>query len=251
MTEVKTNLSTDKIMIAAMNMVEKKHKNLPILHLDIGSGNGSLISLLRNKFEIKSSACDYTKELMTLPDIHVDVVNLNVDKLPYDSESFDVVTITEVVEHLEHYRETLQETYRILRSNGTLVVTTPNILNLKSRIRFLIFGFYNLFGPLHFKESALHSAGGHITPISLFYLIHALVDAGYDDFDVTIDKRQSTSLFWLIFLYLPIKLFGKITSFKEKNKFKTIDAHNEKYVYMLNTFDILLGRTIVVGCKKL
>ena len=251
MTEVKTNLSTDKIMIAAMNMVEKKHGNLPILHLDIGSGNGSLISLLRNKFKIKSSACDYTKELMTLSDVHVDVANLNVDKLPYANETFDVVTITEVVEHLEHYRETLQETYRVLRKNGTLVVITPNILNLKSRIRFLIFGFYNLFGPLHFKESALHSAGGHITPISLFYLIHALVDAGYDDFDVTIDKRQSTSLFWLIFLYLPIKLFGKITSIKEKSKFKTIDAHNEKYVDMLNTFDILLGRTIVVGCKKL
>jgi SAM-dependent methyltransferase len=250
MNEIKTNLSTDKIMIAAADMVCRKHGNFPADHLDIGSGNGSLISLLRTRLKIKSSACDYTKELMSLQDVCVDVVNLNTEKLPYKNESFDIVTITEVVEHLEHYRETLQETNRILRKDGTLVVTTPNILNLKSRIRFLIFGFYNLFGPLHFKESALHSAGGHITPISLFYLIHSLVDAGYSDFEVSIDKRQSTSMFWLLLLYIPIKLFSKITSMKEKKKFKTIDDFNEKYVSMMNTVDILLGRTIVVGCKK-
>ena len=250
MNEIQTNLSTDKIMIAAADMVCRKHGNSPSDHLDIGSGSGTLIYLLRTRLKIKSSACDYTTELMGLQDVCVDVVNLNTEKLPYKNESFDIITMTEVVEHLEHYRETLQETFRVLRKNGTLVVTTPNILNLKSRVRFLIFGFYNLFGPLHFKESALHSAGGHITPISLFYLIHSLVDAGYSDFEVSIDKRQSTSMFWLFLLYFPIKFFSKLTSVKEKKKFKTIDEYNEKYVSMMNTVDVLLGRTIVVGCKK-
>ena len=107
-----------------------------------------------------------------------------------------------------------------------------------------------MFGPLHFKESELHSAGGHITPISLFYLIHSLVDADFVDIDVMIDKKQSTSIFWLILLYIPIQLFSALTMKNEIKKYKTIDHSNIAYVKLINSIDILLGRTIVVGCKK-
>jgi len=248
------SLSTDKILIATKNMVGRLHKNSALegaaAHLDIGSGHGNLISLLRTEFDFRSAACDYTDSLMLLKDVKVDVVNLNTEKLPYSDASFDLVTCTEVLEHLEHYRETLREVLRVLRMNGTLVLTTPNILNLKSRVRFMTFGFYNLFGPLHFRESALHTTGGHINPIGLFFLIHSLIDAGFSEIEVTIDKKQGTSRFWLLFLYLPIQLFSAITRRKEITKYNTIDSHNEPYVKMINRMDILLGRTIVVGCKK-
>ena len=226
------------------------HKKFPSTHLDVGSGHGDLIRLLRNNFEVTSSACDYTDTLLTLKDVEIKVANLNVERLPYADACFDLVTCTEVVEHLEHYRQTIREIYRVLKPGGTLVVTTPNILNLKSRIRFLIFGFHNLFGPLHFKESVLHSAGGHINPVSLFYLIHSLVDAGFSDVQVAIDKPQNSSSFWLLFLYAPIKVFAAITRRKEIRKYKTIDNHNAVYVNMLNSVDVLLGRTIVVGSVK-
>lgn len=29
-----------------------------------------------------------------------------------------------------------------------------------------------------------------------------------------------------------------------------MDEHNEAFVYQMNSLDVLLGRTIVVGCKK-
>jgi SAM-dependent methyltransferase len=243
--------STDKILLSAVAMVARKHNKRPGKHLDIGSGDGSLIRLLKEKFPLDSSGCDYTDTLMKDHSTKVAIVNLNTDKLPYSDAEFDLITCTEVIEHLEHYRETLQEAYRILNENGTLVVTTPNILNLKSRIRFLIFGFYNLFGPLHFRESALHSTGGHITPIGLFYLIHSLVDAGFEKIEIAIDKKQGTSLLWLALLYTPIKFFGWLTLEREKNKYRTIDEHNIKYVSKINSIDILTGRTIIVGCKKL
>jgi len=242
-------LSTDKILLATVDLVSKLQPKLPAKHLDIGSGTGELIKLLREKMEIESTACDYTSALMKL-DIKVDVVNLNTEKLPYADNSFDIVTMTEVVEHLEHYRETLQEAYRVLRKDGILVVSTPNILNLKSRIRFLFFGFYNLFGPLHFKESNLHTTGGHITPISLFYLVHSFVDAGFSEIQIRIDKRQKSSLLWLVFLYFPIKFFSALLMRKEKDTYKTIDEHNESFVKKINSLDILLGRTIIVGGRK-
>lgn len=243
-------LSTDKILLSTVEMVGKLNCTFPLVHLDVGSGHGDLIKLLRERHELTSFACDYTDELITLSDVPVQVADLNVDKLPFTDASFDLVTCTEVIEHLEHYRETIREMHRVLKPGGVLVVTTPNILNLKSRIRFLFFGFYNLFGPLHFKESALHSAGGHINPVSLFYLIHSLIDAGFSDIKVSIDKRQTSSLVWLLLLYIPIKMLSFFIKRKEILKYKTIDSHNEGYVTMLNAIDILLGRTIVVGCNK-
>ena len=244
-------LSTDKILSSTLKMVVEKHSYFPAIHLDIGSGAGSLIKLLKTHLEINSEACDYTDSLMKNDSIKVSIVNLNYEKLPYPDDAFDIVTCTEVIEHLEHYRETIQEAHRVLKTGGTFVVTTPNILNLKSRIRFLFFGFYNLFGPLHFRESELHSAGGHITPIGIFYLNHSPVDAGFSEINVAIDKKQNTSLFWLILLYLPIKLFSWLTIKKEIEKFKTIDDRNIKYVLQINSLDVLTGRTIIVGCKKL
>ena len=243
-------LSTDRILLAAADCVVASGRK-SLLHLDIGSGHGDLITLLRAKGLVAhSAACDYTPTLMALPDVHVTVANLNTEPLPFVDASFDLVTCTEVIEHLEHYRETLREIYRVLKPAGILVVTTPNILNLKSRIRFLIFGFYNLFGPLHTLESNLHETGGHINPVSSFYLSHSLMDAGFTDLRLTIDKRQSSSTFWFVMLYLPIKLFSMQIVRKEKLRYKTMDAHNEPYVQQINSVDVLLGRTIVVGCSK-
>jgi len=247
-------LSTDKILNVAANlaakMIGENTRSASIKHLDIGSGHGELIEILRSKLNLISSACDYTEKLMALKDVSVDVVDLNVEKIPYTDNQFQLVTCTEVLEHLEHYRETIREIHRILDTDGVFVLTTPNILNLKSRVRFLVFGFYNLFGPLHFKESELHSAGGHINPISLYYVIHSLVDAGFKEFEITIDKRQGTSWFWMILLYLPIQLFSYVIRRREKARYQTIDEHNEKYVLHMNSIDILLGRTLVIGCRK-
>ena len=243
-------LSTSAILDAAADMVGRLHSHFPSEHLDIGSGHGDLIRILRSRFDIHSSACDYTDSLMELDDVCVKVVDLSNDGLPFQDESFDLVTCTEVIEHLEHYRYTLREMYRVLKPGGTLVLSTPNILNLKSRIRFLISGFYNLFGPLHMRNSQLHSTGGHINPVSFFYLAHSLMDAGFQNIEMAIDRKQGTSKAWLLLLLLPIKIFSRLALRREKNRYQTIDAHNESIVLKINSLDMLLGRTIVVGCKK-
>lgn len=243
-------LSTSSIHEAAVKMVSKLHTRFPCNHLDIGAGHGELIELMRSKFELHSVACDYTDKLMKLPDVRVEIADLNNQPLPFTDESFDLITCTEVIEHLEHYRSTLRDIHRVLAPGGTLIITTPNILNLKSRIRFLIFGFFNLFGPLHVRESALYSTGGHINPVSYFYLSHSLLDAGFSNIKVAIDKKQGTSIAWLLLLWIPIQLFSRLALRKEKKRYKTVDENNEEYVLKMNSLNILLGRTIVVGCKR-
>ena len=71
----------------------------------------------------------------------VDLVLWDLEATPYPlpSESFDVVLLTEVLEHLRDYPlKALLETRRLLRPGGLLVLTTPNAASLQNRARLLL-----------------------------------------------------------------------------------------------------------------
>ncbi len=56
-------------------------------------------------------------------------------ELPWPQESFDVVTLLEIVEHLhESPRSLLEWAGRTLKPGGLLLVTTPNGVNLRKRL---------------------------------------------------------------------------------------------------------------------
>lgn len=59
--------------------------------------------------------------------------------LPFASNSFDLVVSNAVIEHLHGSHKTVfSEAYRVLKPGGSFVVTTPNLVCLLKRIRFLI-----------------------------------------------------------------------------------------------------------------
>lgn len=254
MTNVNYNnecLSTDKILNAVVTIFQNKYKSTDIgRHLDIGSGAGTLVELIRKASPKFSSHCiDYTHELINDKTIPLDVVDLNFNKIPHPDNSFDFVSCTEVVEHLENYRLIIREAYRVTRPNGLVVFTTPNILNLKSRLRYLTYGFHMLFGPLRVNRAEAFSAGGHITPVSYFYLAHSLLEAGFSNVQISFDKKQRSAMPWLILTLPFIKLFGALTNKRETKK-NNVDSDNEAIVSQINTVDMLLGRTIIVSAYK-
>jgi len=243
-------LSTPLIVRAT---IAKIHELSPQLHgdyLDVGAGNGELIDAVMREFSVRVRACDYRHDLMTIENVEVDVVDLDGGRLPYEDASLDLVTCTEVIEHLEHWRAVLREFSRILRSDGILVISTPNVLSLRSRLRYLFFGFFNLFGPILLEEERHHSTHGHINPVSYFYLAHALSKAGFSRLSVSVDKLQRRSWISLALLWLPIRLFSEVCLYKERHRYRTLDGRNEPVVREMTTIDLLLGRTIIVGCRK-
>jgi len=59
--------------------------------------------------------------------------------LPYDSDSFDIVTCLDVFEHLPgHPLRLLEEIYRILKKQGIVIIAGPNSITLMHRVRLLL-----------------------------------------------------------------------------------------------------------------
>ena len=161
-----------------------------------------------------------------------------------------MVTCSEVIEHLENYRAFVREAHRVLRPGGTLVLTTPNVLNAYSRLRYLASGFANLFGPLPVKSDKLYSAGRHIMPIPYFYLAHALLDADFDSIALDIDKVQRTSVLCLVLL-APLIVPGWLVFWRrEDRKYRTLTPDNRAEVARHFSWPLLTGRTIVVSARR-
>jgi SAM-dependent methyltransferase len=71
----------------------------------------------------------------------VTLVIWDLEQVPYplEDESFDVVLLTEVLEHLRDYPAlSLAEARRLLRPGGLLVLTTPNAAYILNRLRLAV-----------------------------------------------------------------------------------------------------------------
>jgi SAM-dependent methyltransferase len=72
--------------------------------------------------------------------------NVEQETFPYPDHSFDVVVFCEIIEHLViNPLATLKEIKRVLKPNGHLILTTPNVARLENVVR-MIMGT-NLYDP--------------------------------------------------------------------------------------------------------
>ena len=243
-------MSTSAIYEAVIGAVQARVSG-KIRHLDIGAGRGQLISLLKQRIDADSQACDFHVENFAVAGVPLAKVNIDKEPLPYPDASFDAVTCSEVVEHVENPRRLMREAWRVLRPGGVLVMTTPNVLNAVSRVRYLVSGFANLFGPLPAKNDKLYSTGGHITPLPYFYLAHALLDADFGDVELAIDRTQKTSVALAVLLF-PLVALGWLRFWRrEERKYGTLTPENRAHVARHFSWAALTGRTIVVSARKL
>ena len=136
--------------------------------LDAPSGQGGLTKALEN-LGFKVFAGDLKRENMIYRNGRCTQLDLN-GVLPFKDNSFDCAVCAEGIEHLENPHHLIREFSRVLRNEGSLVVTTPNVMTIKSRVRFLFYSYLDFFryiGPVppserHHAEEYDHQ---HINPI--------------------------------------------------------------------------------------
>ncbi len=108
--------------------------------------------------------------------------------LPFRDGTFDRVLCLEGIEHTQNPFQLAREMHRVLRPGGLVMLSTPNIHNLRSRVKFL------LRGTLYWFDSREVTGVGHISVMPLFILRHLLAEAGFRDVRV---KTNGTVRPWL------------------------------------------------------
>lgn len=70
----------------------------------------------------------YLQDVVPILDtaIGIEKDDLIDDKLPFPNESQDYVYSSHALEHIDDYKQTLQDWYRVLKTNGYLVITVPH-----------------------------------------------------------------------------------------------------------------------------
>ncbi len=120
--------------------------------LDIGCGNGDYAyNLSKMGFDVLAGDMDVDR-FQYKDQIKFQKCNIT-EKLPFADNNFDFVLLAEVIEHLRNPYDVMRELNRILRPRGGLILSTPNILNLKSRMRFLIEGCWEYFREIPLEHS--------------------------------------------------------------------------------------------------
>lgn len=158
--------------------------------LDIGAGQGALSARLQEA-GARVCACDVVPEQFDVTGIDFRAVTSD-GRLPFEDRAFDVVVAIEVVEHVDGHDRFFAEVARVLRPGGIMMFTTPNILSLKSRMRFLLTGFYYSFGPL--EPFARDPVSQHIAPFSVNRYEWVMSQHGLRLAGLETDRLQTSSI---------------------------------------------------------
>ena len=97
--------------------------------LDIGCGEGLFGRLAKDHFRHISGIDCSISALKSARSEGVDAIMADLDEghLPFSDDSFDWISCLDVIEHVFDPEHLLDEIYRVLQRNGTLILTTPNI----------------------------------------------------------------------------------------------------------------------------
>jgi SAM-dependent methyltransferase len=118
-----------------------KGKQILFNQLPDGNGKTALDLGCRDRFWSKKLAArGYKVVSADLEPLDPSVIRLDANvAFPFSDESFDLVWCTEVIEHVKDPSFTLSEIHRVLKPDGSLLMTTPNS-------DFWLFRVFRLFG---------------------------------------------------------------------------------------------------------
>lgn len=113
-------------------ILRKVLKIKPKQVLDIGCGDGfylHLMSALIPKSSLSgldNDANALNSAKRNLKGRQIVLKKGSIYKLPFKDRSFDVVIVSEVMEHLEDENKAISEIFRVLKSSGTVLISVPH-----------------------------------------------------------------------------------------------------------------------------
>jgi SAM-dependent methyltransferase len=174
------NWNDYRFLLRQISVLMRSSAVIPTDYLDLGSGAAvipSVMALAGLRVTAVDTWAEYAAELDNLMGTREQFAarfnrlgvrwtehDILKPPLPFPSLSFDMISLFAVLEHLPRPAIALAETVRLLRPGGLLLVTIPNVANLRNRLRLLIGqsphadSIDDWFGPTffgHYREMTL------------------------------------------------------------------------------------------------
>lgn len=174
--------------------------------LDIGCAEGPFADLIsKNNYIVGLDQCPkrlfLNEETAAGKGYSLLVIHSN-DRLPFPDGEFDVTLSTEVIEHVLDTKNFVGKIRRVLKENGKLILSTPNVASWKNRLSILLGDGRFIKSNIRYPEQKLH-----IRFFSFFSLRKFLEESGFriiQEFGVGFTYSRLD--YWLV----GSKIFNKI-----------------------------------------
>jgi len=210
--------------------------------LDVPAGAGAF-ALRAGRLGYAVTCGDIDCSRFSAEGLRCERVDLN-QPWPYGNARFDVVACIEAIEHLENPWLLVREANRVLKPGGALLITTPNVLSIKSRVSYLFNGYpdYFYFGVVRGLDCDKELPIDHINPVGFLELRHILARNGFRIEAVETNRYVYRN-----------RLLSKIVKFFAKSRWRRRTRENvdesELRTLMLSPA-LLYGEILLVKTRK-
>jgi SAM-dependent methyltransferase len=217
--------------------------------LDLGCGDGDYALRLKDMgFDVLASDID-SQRFKYHSSILFQASNLEKE-LPFQKEEFDYILFLETIEHIYNPDFVMEQINMVLKPGGTLILSTPNILNLGSRMRFLFEGSFDFFREPILDYSKIFPGGlqnMHVIPWRFQELEYLLFKHGIF-VENTYSDLMKPSLKFLGLVLLPFIKFQSRQ--KEKRASVKGGVDYRRINKILLSKELLFGRHLIIKARK-
>ena len=212
------------------------------LLLDVPAGKGA--------FALEAKRLGYQVTCGDIESVRFEAEGLQCERVdlnhvwPYGDARFDAVACIEAIEHLENPWLMVREANRVLKPGGVFLVTTPNVLSIKSRMSYLLNGYpnYFYFGVVHDQDHDEELPIDHINPVGFLELRHILARSGFHIEAIDTNRYVHRN-----------RLLTKISKFFIRSRWRRRTRNNPAEVELRTLMlspAILYGEILLVKARK-
>lgn len=192
-----------------LDMIERYYRTGMIL--EAGSAPYHLTLLMKLAgWPVKGVDIDPSRQAGFIQSAGLDVVQSNIEtaRLPFEDESFHYIIFNEIFEHLRiNPIATLREMRRVLHPDGVMVLSTPNLYDVRNVINLLRGkGFDDPFEQFSKLESIGHM--GHVREYTPAQVRKFLTETGFEVRETKMHSHTPLKGMWR-----PFNLFRKVFPF--------------------------------------
>ena len=219
--------------------------------LDIGTGTGDFMKVLNDTFGESAQLIgidpgeQWLKEArVRFQNDHIEFLCMGGEKLQFDDDSFDVVSISNALHHLENIEQSFNEMKRVVRPDGWIIINevSDGDLNEAQENQKMLHHFKSFVDRLHgishqetwTKEEILEIVEqNHVLPVHS-YPNHKMKKANFDELFLDEKYQEMESLLE--------ELQGRAEYDQKKDLLPLFRERLNKYGYQMATQLLVIGK---------